>query len=103
MRISFVLANLTTYFEEAREQIANYPQSFSKILDVALNYFEKEEILVREGGKDRYFEDPKNPKGEPKLDPINNFANIEDNLIKIIRLVANLSTDEVFTSKHLKN
>ena len=103
VRISFVLANLTTYFEEAREQIALYPQSFSKILQVALTYFEKEEQLVREGGNDRYIEDPKNPKGEPKLDPVNNFANIEDNLIKIIRLIANLSTDDTFTSKHLKS
>jgi len=26
-----------------------------------------------------------------------NFANVEDNLIKLIRLVANLSTDETYT------
>jgi hypothetical protein len=48
-------------------------------------------------------EDPKNPSAPPRLDPINNFVNVEDNLVKLIRLVANLSTDESFTTKHLKN
>ena len=47
-------------------------------------------------------EDAKNPSA-PKLDPVNNFANVEDNLVKLVRLIANLSTEETFTSKHLKN
>jgi hypothetical protein len=47
-------------------------------------------------------EDTKNPNLPPKPDPVNNLANVEDNLVKLIRLVANLSTDESFTSKHLK-
>lgn len=32
VRISFVLANLTTYFEEAREQLGAYHKSLQKIL-----------------------------------------------------------------------
>lgn len=48
-------------------------------------------------------EDAKNPVAPSKVDPVNNFSNVEDNLIKIVRLIANLSTEEVFTSKHLKN
>ena len=43
-RISFVLANLTTYFEEAREQIGT-PEHVTKIIKVALAYFERDENL----------------------------------------------------------
>lgn len=43
IRIAFVLANITTYFEEAREQIGELPKSFDKILSVSLLYFGKEE------------------------------------------------------------
>eukprot|EP00347_Sterkiella_histriomuscorum_P012834 403367048 len=101
VRMLFVLANITTYFEEAREQIGNYAQSFNKILSIAINYFDKEELLNKEGEKT--IEDPKNPSAPGRLDPVNNQHNVEDNLIKLIRLIANLSTDESFTQKHLKN
>lgn len=39
MRIAYVLANLTTYFEEARDQISN---SINKIIQVSLFYFDQE-------------------------------------------------------------
>ena len=40
-RIAFVLANLTTYFDEAREQITNISQ-IKKILQVTIAYFERD-------------------------------------------------------------
>lgn len=101
VRIAFVLANITTYYEEAREQIANYNHSLNKILSIALNYFDKEEMLNNEGEK--MIEDAKNPSAPARVDPVNNFSNVEDNLVKLVRLIANLSTEEVFTTKHLKN
>jgi hypothetical protein len=42
VRITFVLANLTTYFEEAREQIGVSDQ-VTKIIKVSLAYFERDE------------------------------------------------------------
>lgn len=46
VRIAFVLANITTYFEEARDQIGAYDKSLGKILQIALNYFDKQDVLL---------------------------------------------------------
>lgn len=42
IRIAFVIANLTTYFEEAREQIAESKETFSKLLHLAIAYLKKD-------------------------------------------------------------
>jgi hypothetical protein len=39
VRIGFVLANLTTFFDEAREQVSMH---ISKIIKVAISYFKKD-------------------------------------------------------------
>lgn len=39
IRISFILANLTTFFDEAREQISEYKDSLQSILSVSVFYF----------------------------------------------------------------
>lgn len=78
MRIGFVLANLTTTFDEAREQVSNH---ISKIIKVAITYFKKDaEVGQAATGN--------------KRDEMG--ANIEDTLVKLIRLIANICTDEQY-------
>lgn len=43
VRIAFVLANLTTFSEEARDQLGTVPAHVFKILRIALSYFERDE------------------------------------------------------------
>jgi hypothetical protein len=43
-----VIANLTTYFEEAREQIAESSETFQKLLLIAIAYLKKDQ--EEEGG-----------------------------------------------------
>ncbi len=78
VRIGFVLANLTTTFDEAREQVSNH---ISKIIKVAITYFKKDaEVGQAATGN--------------KRDEMG--ANIEDTLVKLIRLIANICTDEQY-------
>ena len=77
VRIAFVLANLTTYFEEAREQLGTAEQ-VRKILQISIIYFEKEE------------------SDEAKRSGESTGTSIEDSLVKLIRLVANICTDEQY-------
>ena len=39
IRIAFVLANLTTYFDEAKEKIVQMDDGFRKILTISILYF----------------------------------------------------------------
>jgi hypothetical protein len=43
IRIAFILANLTTYFDDAREQITLQQDGLKKILQVCIIYFQKDE------------------------------------------------------------
>lgn len=43
VRIAFVIANLTTFSEEAREQLGAVPEHLIRILKVTLVYFDKDE------------------------------------------------------------
>lgn len=92
IRIAFVLANITTYFDEAREQIGAYGKSMERIIQVSLFYFSKEESGDSSNDK----------KGTKRENEQTNLGNIEDSLIKLIRLIANLCTDEKYTLDHLK-
>ncbi len=73
VRIAFVLANLTTYFDEAREQLGT-AEEIRKILNISILYFEREEAGAESN--------------------VTVGGNIEDTLVKMIRLVANICTDE---------
>jgi len=79
VRIAFVLANLTTTFDEAREQVASH---IPKVIGVAINYFEKDTEILQTMGSGS------------KRDEMG--ASIEDTLVKLIRLVANICTDELY-------
>ncbi len=82
VRIAFVLANLTTYSEEARDQLGTVPEHTMRILKVALTYFDKDE----------------NPSEvpEPGAKGSKDMGSTEDTLVKLIRLVANICTDEQY-------
>ena len=75
VRIAFVLANLTTYFDEAREQLGTAAE-IRRILQVSVVYFEREEAGAEQ--------------------QVSVGGNIEDTLVKLIRLVANICTDEQY-------
>lgn len=81
VRIAFVLANLTTYSEEARDQLGTVPEHTLRILKVALTYFDKDE-------------NPTEP--EPGTKGSKDMGSTEDTLVKLIRLVANICTDEQY-------
>lgn len=75
VRIAFVLANLTTYFDEAREQLGT-AEEIRRILQVSIVYFEREEAGAEQ--------------------QVSVGGNVEDTLVKLIRLVANICTDEQY-------
>lgn len=83
VRIAFVLANLTTYSEEARDQLGTVPEHTFRILKVALTYFDKDENPTEPGEA--------GTKGGSK-----DMGSTEDTLVKLIRLFANICTDEQY-------
>jgi hypothetical protein len=86
VRIAFVLANLTTYFDEAREQVC-LPDNVKQLFTISLVYFEREENAFNQKKEES--------KGRSKREEAKDVgANIEDTLVKLIRLVANVCTDE---------
>jgi hypothetical protein len=96
IRIAFVLGNLTTHYEMARRELCQTDRCFSKCIDLALFYLDKDLQglnQVREIAKDA-----KTKKYEEF-----SIANIEDATTKIVKLIANLSTEEIYAQKDLKN
>jgi len=94
IRIAFILGNLTTNFEEARQQLVNVPDCFAKVMDLVIFYLTKDEsgaMHTKEISKDA------------KAKKYEEFSagNIEDALTKLIKLMANLSTEEDMTKSTL--
>lgn len=89
IRISFVLGNLTTHYVMARRELCQVDRCFGRIIELALFYLEKDEL-----GADVVREVPK----DSKVKKYEEFtaANIEDAITKIVKLLANLSTEEQF-------
>jgi hypothetical protein len=85
VRIAFVLANLTTYSEEARDQLGSVPEHTLRILKVSLTYFDKDENPSDTDGT-------AGSKGAAAKE----MGSTEDTLVKLIRLVANICTDEQY-------
>jgi hypothetical protein len=82
-RIAFVLCNVTTNFPEACLELTLNNDAFRSLIVVGLDYL----------GQD---EKEKESKPEPKTTqprrPV--MSNIEDAITKIVRLIANLATEE---------
>ena len=89
IRITYILGNLTTNFEEARVKLCtrkgNQSSAFKTIIDLACYYLEKD---INPGGT------PSKTTGKNKIYEEFSTGNLEDALTKILKLLANLSTEE---------
>lgn len=95
IRIAFVLGNLTTHYQMARSELCQADNCFGKVITLAEFYLEKDiqgASAVREVPKDS-----KTKKYEEF-----SAGNIEDAITKIVKLIANLSTEEEFAQKKLQ-
>ena len=85
VRLAFVIANLTTYFDEARDQVGDI-KVLKKIVQVTINFLIKDE-------------NPEpikpNEKGIMKKEDTS-LGSVEDSLVKLIRLLANICTEEKY-------
>lgn len=88
IRIAFVLGNLTTHYERARIELCQSPDCFGKVIGLALFYLDKDlnGIPVRE---EKAIKDAKSKKYEEF-----SAGNLEDAITKVVKLLANLSTEE---------
>ena len=82
IRIAFVLGNLTTHYEEARRELCKTPDCFTKVIQLAMFYLSGQISEIKH-------EEKKSKKSEQML-----MVNVEDAVTKIIKLLANLSTEE---------
>lgn len=87
-----MLGNLTTHYVMARRELCSVDRCFGRIIELALFYLEKDEL-----GADVVREVPK----DSKVKKYEEFtaANIEDAITKIVKLLANLSTEEQFAQQ----
>ena len=98
IRIAYILGNLTTNFEEARIQLSsrktNQSSSFKTIIDLACYYLEKD----INGVTKQSAVNTKNKQYEEF-----STGNLEDALTKILKLLANLSTEEKAAATEFQN
>ena len=85
IRLAYILGNLTTNWEEVRLQLCKTKgkqSSFQILIDLAIYYFDKEENPSKTGqvSSNKYEDFTK--------------GNLEDALTKVVKLLANLSTEE---------
>lgn len=87
IRIAFVLGNLTTHYVMARRELCQVENCFGRIICLAQIYLERD-IKGQLSAKDIV--------QEQKLKKYEEFSagNIEDAITKIVKLLANLSTEE---------
>ena len=93
IRIAFVLGNLTTHYEKARTELCQSPDCFGKVIGLALFYLDKD---LNGAPVKEVLKDAKSKKYEEfsaGLDPFSS-GNLEDAITKVVKLLANLSTEE---------
>ena len=95
IRIAFVLGNLTTHYEMARNELCQAENCFGKVINLAQFYLEKD-IQGANHMRD-IAKDAKTKKYEEF-----SAGNIEDAITKIVKLMANLSTEEEYAQSMLK-
>lgn len=97
IRIAYILGNLTTNFEEARLELnADHACTMQKMVELSCYYLHKEanprELAAKpEDGK----------KTKSKYEEFTQ-GGLEDALTKVVKLIANLSTDEEAAQRDLK-
>jgi hypothetical protein len=94
IRIAFVLGNLTTHYEMARNELCRTKDCFGKVISLAQFYLEKD---IKGAPIKEISKDAKTKKYEEF-----SAGNIEDAITKIVKLMANLSTEEEYASSMLK-
>jgi len=85
IRIAFVLGNLTTHYAKARKELCSMPDCFTQVISLAVYYLSGEALAAVK---------PKEVKSR-KYEEFSQ-GNIEDAVTKIIKLLANLSTEEEY-------
>ena len=96
IRIAFVLGNLTTHYEGARKELCCAEDCFVKVIGLAQFYLEKD---IQ--GVSKIKEITADSKAKSKKYEEFNAGNIEDAITKIVKLVANLSTEETYAGQKL--
>lgn len=94
IRISFVLGNLTTNSVEARHELCRVPESFKRIIQIGIFYLQKDDQ-----GAAKIKDVPQDSKVK-KYEEFT-ITSIEDAMTKIVKLLANLSTEEYFAQSAL--
>ena len=94
IRIAFVLGNLTTHYVMARRELCQVENCFGRAINLAQYYLERDingQSGPKEGAKDQ------------KVKKYEEFSagNIEDAITKMVKLMANLSTEEQFAQQNL--
>ena len=89
IRIAFVLGNLTTHYEMARNELCQTENCFGKVIGLAQFYLEKD--IQGAHHVQNISKDAKTKKYEEF-----SAGNIEDAITKIVKLMANLSTEEEY-------
>lgn len=97
IRIAFVLGNLTTHYEQARAELCINPQCFMQVVNLAQFYLDKD--ISGQLNKPR--ETPKDTKTK-KYEEFS-AGNLEDAITKVVKLIANLSTEEQYAQINLLN
>lgn len=95
IRIAFVLGNLTTHYEMARNELCQAENCFGSVVNLAQFYLEKD--IEGENMRETSSKDTKTKKYEEF-----NAGNIEDTITKLVKLMANLSTEEEYAQSMLK-
>ena len=87
IRLAYILGNLTTNFESARLELNKLEaKSIQTMMELSVYYMRRE--ANPEGYKPQLTD-----KGKAKYEEFTQ-GNLEDALTKVIKLIANLSTDE---------
>lgn len=101
IRLAYILGNLTTNFEQARQELTTErEQALISLTELACYYMEREQTPEAvSGGTVR-----PNPTQGGKVSKYEEFTSggLEDALTKVIKLLANLSTEEESASRDLE-
>jgi hypothetical protein len=102
IRLAYILGNLTTNFEDARVKLCtrkkNQHSSFKIIIDLAGYYLDRDAQKALNAQNENQEETKTVKQSKNKKYEEFSTGNLEDALTKIIKLLANLSTEEKIAS-----
>jgi len=87
IRLAYILGNLTTNFESARLELNKQDaKSIQSMMELSVYYMRRDQ-------NPENYKSQQTDKGKAKYEEFTQ-GNLEDALTKVIKLIANLSTDE---------